>query len=156
MTNYLGFIFLVLLIFSIGVGCGNNNKVIKEIPKSMHGVWKHEYDEIYWEITSAEIKIIDKTTDKPNTRTISPNEIRRTGRASCDDCADWGIETVITEDSKSWENLYLDNFNELKENYDELLIIPSMISPYTNKRTYFDGQTLNRIYNPEEYFSNTE
>ncbi|MEX0661527.1 MAG: hypothetical protein WEA58_08865 [Balneolaceae bacterium] len=114
----------------------------------MQGVWKQEYEEIYWKISSTEIEIIDKTTDETNTKTISPNEIRQTGRASCDDCADWGIEIVIIEDSKSWRNLYLDNFNELKENYDELLIIPSMESPYTDERTYFDGQTLNRIYNP--------
>lgn len=119
----------------------------------MQGVWKQKYDDIYWKITSSEIEIVDKTTDDPSTRIISPNEIRRAGRSSCKDCADWGIEIVIIDDTKNWKNLYLNDFNELNENFDELLIIPSMISPHTDERTYFEGQTLNRIYNPEKYFS---
>lgn len=150
------FFFSVLLILFIGMGCGDNHEVIQEFPKSMQGFWKEEYEAIYWKINSTNIEITDRTTDETSIRIINPHEIRRTARGSCDDCTEWGIEIVILDDLKSWKNLYLDNFNELHENFDELLIIPSMVSPYTDKRTYFDGQTLNRIHNPEEYFSTEE
>lgn len=150
------FFLSALLILFIGIGCGDNHEVIQQFPKSMQGIWKEEYEAIYWKINPTNIEITDRTTDEPSNRIINPHEIRRTARGSCYDCAEWGIEIVVLDDSKSWKNLYLDNFNELYENFDELLIIPSMVSPFTDKRMYFDGWTLNRIYNPEEYFSKEE
>ncbi|MDZ7657783.1 hypothetical protein [Fodinibius sp.] len=141
-------IFLGFLILFISVSCGKDYKVIEKFPESMQGVWKQEYEDIYWKINSNKIYLIDKTTEDTDTTVINTDEIRRTGRANCKDCANWGIEIVIQDGSKSWRNFYLDNYNELKKNFDELLVIPSMKSSHDNQRTYFSKMRLNRIYNP--------
>jgi hypothetical protein len=128
--------FVALVILAIGgfwIIKDSGYEVVSSIPPEMQGRWTRQYENYDWKISANQIRFIDNTTSTTDTRTVRPVEIRRTGRANCSNCAEWGIE-VVTPSSGQHYNLYLNNFNEATGRYEQLKVVPSMPTAHTSTR----------------------